>query len=127
MSEELTKEVAGLSAQVKFMIDILKDIQKELRYNHMPLAQIEEKFKNQGERIGNVELEQKAILAETRKQLDDIVNEMETKFAELAKENERIADRKRESPYKIIAAIAALVATIGLIASGVAWIMYHIK
>jgi predicted transposase YdaD len=147
MSEDLAKEVAGLSAEVKFMLEILKDIQKDLKFNHMPLAHIEEKFRNQGERIGNVEIEQKTFQSGVNKRFEEMARatelkeleiEMKRQLTALALENEKrelaaklkeekVADVKRESPYKIIGAIGVLVGIIAIIIPGVAWLLYHIK
>lgn len=139
MTDELVKDVAGLKVQMEMMINILRDIQKDLRENHMPLAQIEEKFKNQGERIGILEIRNNVLSDKLEKtvsiqDLSDLETEVNKHFAVLAIEEEKrqrreekAADIKRESPYKLLGAISVLVVTCGAVVSAVSWFMTHFK
>lgn len=114
--EELGNTVAGLVAKMELMIGILQEIQKDIKSNYMPSAQIEDRFKSQGERIGRIE--------ETLKLMDqDVKDKFIAQAAFLEKQN----DQKKELPYKFIFALGALVGVSSAAVGGIIWLIHAVK
>ncbi len=122
-TEDIGNVVAGLKVQMDMMIGILKDIQKDIKLNYMPTAQIEDRFKSQGERIGMEEKARAEDIKMIRNTLEKMDQDVKDKFIAIEIRNTNNEARKKESPFKIIAALGGLVGIIGAVTGAIIWLI----
>lgn len=126
-AEDIGEVVAGLKVQMEMMISILKDIQKDMKLNYMPTAQIEDRFKSQGERIGAEEKARIEDIKMIRGTLEKMDQDVKDKFAASEMKNSNNETSRRESPFKIIVALGVLVGIIGTFSGGIIWLIHVVK
>lgn len=105
MSANIESIVGGLQAQMEMVINLLQDIKRDLQSNYMPSAQIEDRFKAQGERIGQIE-----------RDLQSLELGVDQRFAS-----------KNDSIFKIIGAISGLVIVVATVTSGIVFLIHNLN
>jgi hypothetical protein len=120
-------QVATLSGKMDMVIDMLKELQKDLKSNYMPSAQIEDRFRAHGERIGAEEKARIEDIKMIRGTLEKMDQDVKDKFAASEIKNSNNETIKRESPFKVIAAFGVLVGIIGTVTGGLIWLIHIIK